>query len=81
MLAPERIQTPLPLLLTASCPEPLSAKTPLIVFAPVLAPLSVSVVTPLVAAGVIPPPKLSVRGTAAGAAGECGGSLPAPAGH
>ena len=56
----ERIQTPLPLLVTASCPAPLSAKTPLIVLAPVLPPLSVSVVTPLVAPGVIPPPKLSV---------------------
>ena len=31
---------PLPLLVTASCPAPLSAKTPLIVLAPVLAPLS-----------------------------------------
>ena len=50
----------MPFIETASSPEPLSAKTPLIVFAPVFAPLSVSVVTPLVDPGAIPPPKASV---------------------
>ena len=41
-------------------PEPLSVSAPLMVFAPVLVPFRVSVVAPLVAAGMIAPPKLSV---------------------
>ena len=55
---PARIQVPVPLLIRESWAGALSASVP--VMMPMLPPLSVSVVVPLVAAGLIAPPSVSV---------------------